>query len=119
MIGLRSLLYIPLLEIVQVSGDIPDVGLMYLSRHPSLKVLDVTSELIGDGGLAVLTGMASLESLSVFDGRITDGGLEHLKSMKSLKHLCIQRRGKRFSPLAVVELQQALPGCELTLFQIG
>ena len=71
--------------------NIGNQAAIYLSRMPSLKMLDLWHASVDDEGLAHLSNCGTLEHLDLPRVNITDVGLKHLSKLKSLRHLSVRR----------------------------
>ena len=67
---------------------------------------------ITDKGVVHLAKHRSLAEVSLCGTRVADRGLVPLKSLRRLKRVSL---GIRVTPLGVHQLQQALPGCEVSV----
>jgi len=62
--------------------------------------------------LAHLKGLTSLETLLLDYTQVSDEGLAYLKGLGSLRELSL--RGTKVSSAGLAELEQALPGCNIS-----
>ncbi|TWU13567.1 Leucine Rich repeats (2 copies) [Symmachiella macrocystis] len=119
--------------------DATDEDLVYLGQLSELEDLNVAySDSITDAGLVQLGGLSQLKTLSLQRTGITDAGLKHLLTLDNLEDLDLSETKVTFDGVRVLracgnlrrlglggvkltdaqfdELQQDLPGCEVTRY---
>jgi hypothetical protein len=78
------------IETVVLSGqNVANDGLLYLSRLPRLRQLDVSWTPVGDQGLVHLQDVRSLTELDLSSTSVTDSGLGLLKKLTQLRRLIL------------------------------
>jgi len=110
--GLRHAAALDHLDTISLrDSQITNAGLRHLNRFTELDWLNLSSTQITDAGLEHLRGLMNLRVLHLRDTQVTDAGLEHLKGLTSLESLNLS--GTQVTERGIVELQQALPNCEI------
>jgi hypothetical protein len=103
--------YLTSLSIYAVPGLVTEEGLRELTALENLPVLELTGPAVTDAVLKDLAGMTNLKELWLQVSPVTNAGLKHLASLKNLTVLNLQ--ATEVTPKGVVELQLALPQCEI------
>ncbi len=88
-----------------------EAGLVHL-KGMNLKELTISDEAKTDLGLKHYLAAVELPSeLKLPNWKITDAGLVHLKGLNNLKALWLH--GSKVTLTGILELQKALPNCEI------
>ncbi len=116
--GLRDTDLAPLEHLTELSelvlsGDpATDAGLKDVNGLTSLRKLVLVNSAVTDSGLSQLKPLKNLSVLGLGFARITDDGLANLKGLTTLTRLDL--RGTRVTDDGIKEIQQVLPGVEIT-----
>jgi hypothetical protein len=112
--GLADLRHSPSLTSLSLKGTklAPD-SLKHIAHLEQLESLGLDHTNITDDQLADLAGLSRLRILWLSNTDITDAGVDHLKALRGLQILHLS--GTEVSSEASVELQRALPNCQVTL----
>ncbi|QDU47178.1 Leucine Rich repeats (2 copies) [Symmachiella dynata] len=113
--GLVHLKNLPRLESLMLLGlPITDNGLKHLSDLKQLKTLSLLETKVTDAGLPYLLTLDNLEDLDLSETAVT---LDGVRQLQVLHNLCRLRLGGfGMTNAQRDELQQALPGCEVTRY---
>lgn len=106
--GLAHLKDLPMLQELNLGGEISDAGLVPLGELTGLSSLSLASAELTDGGLEPCAKLKNLEALRLRCPKMTDKALEHLQSLGNLRVLEV--RLSRITARGVNELQKKLPG---------
>jgi hypothetical protein len=87
--------------------------LAQLCGLPELEYLHLASPHVTSAGLDTLAGLPKLRILRLFGPALDDDALTKLGHLTQLK--CLVVRDGRFTPAAVQRLEQALPGCNVSV----
>lgn len=93
------------------NNKITSESVRHLSNLTELRALDLSQTRIGDAGLAQLGGLIHLEQLDLSRTPITGEGLRHLHQLRHLHF--VNLFGTRVTDETVIDLQKALPNCEI------
>ena len=96
------------------AGGITDAGMGSLRNLTRLEGLSLQYTRVGDAGVAALAELPSLTELELEGTLITDGAVRSLTAHRHLRLLTVG--GTRISQAGFREVQQALPGCQVTGF---
>jgi hypothetical protein len=113
--GVAHLANLPRLQVLRMSGrQITDSALAHIKPLQTLRHLDLSTSGITDAGLVHVAALTDLVSLNLGGTAITDQGLRHLARLEHLKSLTLFLTD--VTDEGVDELQKALPGCTITVF---
>ena len=89
----------------------------HLAGFAKLDGLDLGNTGVTDAGLKHLARLKGLTRLGLNNTAISDEGLNHLHVLKGLQHMWL--KGIKGTEKGVRELQQALPGVEVSVGRVG
>ena len=92
-------------------NNITNDGVRHLSGLTGLQSLDLSQARINDAGIASLKELTELNRLDLSKTRITGAGLRHVHRLRNLKFLNLF--ATQANDRDVVELQRALPNCDI------
>ena len=99
------------LELIDLAGvEIGNEGIDQLQRLPNLRCLTLSSDRVTDDTCRRLAQFPALTHLNLASRSITDEGIRELSALNALRHLRITASA---SEGAFVDLQKALPECEV------
>ncbi|MGA2259183.1 MAG: hypothetical protein ABSG53_31305, partial [Thermoguttaceae bacterium] len=114
--GLKHLQGLTELQWLMLDGTkVTDVGTAKLQGLTRLHSLDLRQTNVSDAGLEHLKGLTRLRTLYLANTHVTDAGLANLKGMSQLTTLDL--RETKVTDQGVKKLRQALPDCEIRIWQ--
>lgn len=109
---LRQLGGLRQLKVLHISNcSVTEDGLASLVELSALEVLTLDHVPITDDGLKVFVDFPGLSRLELCDTNVSDAGLRHLEQFSGLRYLNLL--GTKVTGLGVLDLQKALPECEI------